>query len=111
MQAIAGQPIIDIAEGSATERKLELLHQMHRSTTDCSARLEVRCRHGQLEKAILSRLPVTERIVKGFSEIALKGGLRPAATDELQHQCQQMQVEVSLAPHYIALELITRPTR
>ena len=61
----------------------------------CSAKLEVRCRHGQLEKALQSRLPVTQQMVEGFATLASKGGLRSTASEELNTRCQQMHAEVS----------------
>lgn len=59
------------------------------------ARLEVRCRHGQLEKAIQARLPATERILSSFGDLASKGGLRPNSSEELQNRCQQLEIEVT----------------
>lgn len=59
-----------------------------------SARLEVRCQHGQLEKALQSRLPVTQRLLKGFASLASKGGLRSTSSEELNSRCHQLQAEV-----------------
>jgi hypothetical protein len=58
------------------------------------AKLEVRCRHGQLEKALQSRLPVTQQMMKGFATLASQGGLRSTPGDELKARYQQMQTEV-----------------
>lgn len=62
-----------------------------------TAKLEVRCQHGQLETAIKSRLPVTQAMVKGFATLAGKGSIRSTATDELQSRCQQLQAEVGVS--------------